>query len=171
MAQAFRQKGPGGRVSAAMAAIRINADDLIMALDDHGGLVEWYLDRETGEVLRASDALLGDEDEELSARIEAEPERYILIDPFPSSAGFEAMTDFVETVTDAAARRALERALAGRKPFRAFKDALLEYPAERERWFRFKDAACRRHSETWLVENGIEANLVSAVDQGGSESR
>lgn len=165
MAQAFRQKGPGGRVSAAMAAIRINADDLIMALDDHGGLVEWYLDRETGEVLCACDTLLGDEDEELSARIEAEPERYILIDPFPSSAGFEVMTDFVETVTDAAACRVLERALAGRKPFRAFKDALLDYPVERESWFRFKDAAFRRHAEAWLADNGIEARLVSAAER------
>lgn len=148
-----------------MAKIRIDADDLIMALDEHSGLVEWYLDRETGEVLHASDELLGEKDEELSARIEAEPERYIFIDPLPSPAGFDVMADFVVTVTDAAAYRVLEQALAGRKPFRAFKDALLDYPAEREHWFRFKYAACRKHAEAWLEDSGIKAKLTSATEK------
>src|SRR3989344_3048121 len=103
-----------------MAELRIDTDELIMALEDNSGMAECYLDRETGEVLRVSDALLGGEDEDLAAQIEAEPKRYVFIDPIPSSAGFEAMTDFAETVADAAARRALERALAGRKPFPAF---------------------------------------------------
>ncbi len=138
-----------------MAELRIDVGELIMALEDNSGMAECYLDRETGEVLRVSDALLGEEDEDLATRIESNPERYVFIDPLPSSAGFEAMTDFVETVADPATRRALERALAGRKPFRAFKDALLDYPAERERWFRFKDAADRRHAEAWLKDNGF----------------
>ena len=147
-----------------MADLRIDVGELMMALEDNSGMAECYLDRKTGEVLRVSDALLGEEDEELSARIEADPERYVLIDPIPSSTGFETMADFVETVADAAARRALERALAGHKPFRAFKDALLDYPAERENWFRFKDAAYRRHAEAWLADNGVEARLVSVVE-------
>ena len=146
-----------------MTGIRIDADELTMALEDNSGMAEWYLDRETGEVLRASDALLGEDDEDLAARIEADPKRYVLIDPIPSSTGFEVMADFVETVADAAARRALERALAGRKPFRAFKDVFLDYPAERENWFRFKDAAGRKHAEAWLEDNGIEAKLASAA--------
>ncbi len=148
-----------------MAGIHVDADELIMAFEDNSGMAEWYLDRKTGEVLHASDALLGEEDEDLAARIEADPERYVLIDPIPSSTGFDAMADFVETVTDAATRRALERALAGRKPFRVFKDALLDFPAERENWFRFKDAAYRRHAEAWLEDNGIEASLVSAAEK------
>ena len=148
-----------------MAEIRIDTDELMMALEDNSGMAEWYLDRKTGEVQCVSDALLGEEDEELSARTEAEPERYVFIDPIPSSAGFETMADFVETVPDAAARRALERALAGRKPFRAFKDALLDYPAERENWFRFKDAAFRKHAEAWLADNGVGARLGSAVEK------
>lgn len=146
-----------------MAGIHIDTDELIMALEDNSGMAEWYLDRETGEVLHASDALLGEEDEDLAARMESDPERYVFIDPIPSSAGFDVMADFVEAVTDAAARRTLERALTGRKPFRTFKDALLDYPAERENWFRFKDAAYRQHAGTWLEDNGIEAKLVSAV--------
>jgi hypothetical protein len=165
MAQALRQEGHGDGVSATMAELRIDADELIMALEDNSGMAECYLDRETGEVLRVSGALLGDEDEEFTARIEADPGRYVFIDPIPSSAGFETMSDFVETVTDIEARRALERALAGRKPFRAFKDALLDYPAERANWFRFKDAAFRRHAEAWLADNGIEAGLVCAADK------
>lgn len=168
MAQALRQKGPGAGVSANMARITIDADELGMALEDKSGMAEWYLDRETGEVLRVSDDSFGEEDEELSARIEAEPERYVFVDPIPSSIGFKVMEDFVETVTDAETRRALERALAGRKPFCAFKDALLDHPAERENWFRFKNVADRKHAEAWLEDNGIAAKLVSAAEKSVS---
>lgn len=165
MAQEFRQKGYGTGVSANMAGIHIDADEFIMALEDNSGMAEWYLDRKTGEVLHASDALLGEDDEDLAARIEADPERYVLIDPIPSSTGFDAMADFVETVTDAATRRALEQAFTGRKPFRTFKDALLDYPQEHESWFRFKNTAYRRHAEAWLEDNGIEAKLTSAAEK------
>lgn len=144
-----------------MAGIRIDADELSMALEDNSGMAEWYIDRATGEVLRASDALLGEDDEDLAARIEADPERYVFIDPIPSAIGFEVMANFVEAVTGAEVRRALNRALRGSKPFRAFKDALLDYPRERESWFRFKDIAYRKHAEAWLVDNGIEAKLVA----------
>lgn len=43
------------------------------------------------------------------------------------------MRDFVETVRQTDLAEALNAALQGRKPFRRFKDALLDYPAERER--------------------------------------
>jgi hypothetical protein len=149
-----------------MAAMRIALDELVMALEDNSGLVEWYLDGETGEVLRLSDALLGESDEELAARIEAGPDRYHSIEPLPPSAGWRRMADFVETVPDAALRSRLESALHGKKPFRAFKDMLLDSPAERERWFRFKDAFYRAQALAWLEAEGIEAELTPPAEAG-----
>lgn len=151
-----------------MAAIRIDVEDLIMALDDHSGLVEWYLDRETGEVLRRSDELLGEEDEELGARIETNPGCYAPIEPLPSREAWQAMADFAAGVSDERARRSLERAVHGERPFRRFKEVLFDYPDERERWFRFKDDAYRRYAAAWLVDNDIEALLVPAAGQARS---
>lgn len=137
-----------------MGAIRVGIDDLIMALDDHTGEAEWYLDRETGAIVRVADDLLDDGDE-AAAQVEAEPERFILIEPLPSRDGYAAMADFAANVADATVRSALERALAGSQPFRAFKNALLDYPQERECWFRFKGEREREAALAWLAEQDI----------------
>jgi hypothetical protein len=144
------------RVATIMARIRINADEMIMALDDHDDLVTWYLDRENGELLRVSEALLGDEDEELSARIEAGPDRYLYIEPLPSAFGYRLMEEFAGALDDPGVRAALERALDGRRPFRAFKDALLDYPPVRERWFRFKEERMLAEAHLLLEAEKIE---------------
>jgi hypothetical protein len=122
-----------------MAQIRIDTDTLIMAFDDHDPLAAWYLDRETGELLRVSDDLPDDEDEESVARLEAAPERYLEIEPLPSAFGYGLMAEFTASLDEPVARAELERTLHGRRPFRAFKDALLGYPMLRERWFQFRD--------------------------------
>jgi len=46
-------------------------------------------------------------------------------------------------------------ALNGRKPFRHFKDALLDYPELRDRWFAFEDTRLNRLAEAWCDEQGI----------------
>jgi len=70
-----------------MARIRIDAEELVMALDDHDELAEWYLDRESGELLRISREFFDAEDEALGKRVEAAPERYLFIEPLPSAFG------------------------------------------------------------------------------------
>lgn len=51
----------------------------------------------------------------------------------------EHREDFNATVRNPRLQEKLERAISGRGAFQYFKDVLLDDPAERERWFRFKD--------------------------------
>ena len=146
-----------------MARIRIDPEELIMALDDHDVLVTCYLDRESGELLRISEALLGDDDQELGARIEAEPARYLFIEPLPSAFGYRLMSEFTETVEDSAARAALEHALNGRRPFRAFKDALLDYPPVRDHWFRFHHEHMLEEARLLLEAEGVDFEWTGSV--------
>ncbi len=146
-----------------MARIRIDAEELVMALDDHDVLATWHLDRESGELLRISDALLDDDDQELGARIEAEPARYLFIEPLPSAFGYRLMSDFTETVEESAARAALERALDGRRPFRAFKDALFDFPPLRESWFRFHHARVLEEARLLLEAEGVDFEWTGGV--------
>jgi hypothetical protein len=46
--------------------------------------------------------------------------------------------------------------LGGRGTFRRSKDALLDFPQERERWFQFQDERKKRRMLEWLAENDIE---------------
>ena len=52
----------------------------------------------------------------------------------------------------------LEVAINGKGAFRRFKDVLLNYPEERERWFQFKDDRMKERALEWLDD--IDVTLV-----------
>jgi len=140
--------------------IEILLSDLVDAFDDHSGTVQFYLDKQTGEILRVSDlSETMEEQDALYDRMELEPDRWVEIEPLPSSEGFEIMEDFVAGLPEGEKQRTLERALSYKKPFSNFKQALSEMPAIRERWFSFHDAHTRQKAEAWLKDQAIQAKL------------
>ncbi|MBM4273740.1 MAG: hypothetical protein FJ134_04645 [Deltaproteobacteria bacterium] len=139
-----------------MTALTVRADELIMAFEDQGGTLRHFFDRQTGEVLTVLEDEMEEEDAE---RLEADPDRYLLIEPVPSWVGYEIMSDFVETLPDTKVRRELDRALQQRRPFRRFKDVLLNYPSVQEDWFRFHEQAFNKIILEWLDDHGVEVTL------------
>lgn len=81
--------------------------------------------------------------------------RYIAIPSEGSHEGYRDMEAFIITVRSPRLQQRLERAIAGRGAFRYFKDVLLDYPAERERWFQFKQERFRQRFLDWLEVHGI----------------
>ncbi len=82
--------------------------------------------------------------------------RYVQIQPRDSREGCEDMEDFIETIENARVFERLSAATRRPKPFRRFKDALEDYPKERERWFKFQAERIREWIIEWLREEGIE---------------
>src|SRR3982750_974037 len=124
-----------------MARIKIDEGELLMALDSGDGAEQWYLDRQTGELIFRSDDFysldddLDDEDEEeegwqrdekvLRRAIDRDEEgRYLQVPSLGSHEGFRIMEDFAASLEHGRARGALFNALDRRRPFRSFKDAL-----------------------------------------------
>lgn len=141
--------------------VPVNWDDLEMALTWRSNEVEYFLDRRTGEVrqFRLS-AFAGDaQDFELSED-EADAglaEGYLVrIEALESSVEYGWMAEFAASVTNARLRHRLEVALGGRGAFRRFRDVLTGDPAERERWFRFRDARVLEAMREWLEDHDIE---------------
>jgi hypothetical protein len=66
------------------------------------------------------------------------------------------MVAFIATVSNLRLQNRLERAIRGKGAFRHFKDVLLNYPQERERWFQFSNERMRQRVLDWLDEEGIE---------------
>lgn len=126
------------------------------------------------------DSLSGEEEEQLEQRFDSDPGRYITVEPMESSEAFEIMEAFVESLSTSPARRQLERALNGRRPFRRFKDALHDLPSLRDAWHRFHGRRMVEYASEWLRSEGIELPLRSlpwldsaglAVDAGLDPSR
>ncbi len=82
--------------------------------------------------------------------------RFIEIPRMDSHEGYRDMQDFIATVTDPYLQRLLEVAIMGRGAFRRFKDVLLDYPRERERWFAFRDERMEQRVLDWLADHDLE---------------
>jgi hypothetical protein len=139
----------------------VDWDDLELALTWHDDELLSVLDLRTGNVRHGQRYGFADEAEdfELSeAEVDAgESEGYLVrIEPLASSVEWGWMAAFAESVRDARLRALLDVALGGRGAFRRFKDVLARHPAERERWFRFRDERLRAAVREWLAEHGIQ---------------
>lgn len=136
-----------------MAKIKIDLGDLCMAMQS-GPEQDWYLDRETGEMHFYSSLI--DNDEIDIEEIEGNPDRYIYIGSMSSDDGFRMMEEFVEGLEEGEASRSLTRALQMRKPFRCFKDTLLDFPEVRERWFELHNAHLEELAHQFLKDEEID---------------
>lgn len=65
------------------------------------------------------------------------------------------MAEFITTVRSPRLQERLERAIRGRGAFRHFKDVLLDFPTERERWFQFKHEQLHQRILDWLEAEEI----------------
>ena len=83
----------------------------------------------------------------------------IAIEPLGSSVEYGWTAEFAASVTDTNLHDRLEVALDGRGAFRRFKNTLVRAPAERERWFAFRDARLREAAREWLAEQWIEPTV------------
>lgn len=121
------------------------------AFENNAPEVHSYLHLTTGEVLRVVDGIA---DPEMHARIASDP-TYMRIEPVSSREQYRWMERFIPMVEDAALRDQLTAAIDGKGAFRRFKDVLMGYSTERERWFAFRSERLRVFMEAWLTAHGL----------------
>ena len=137
--------------------VKFDWEELIAAFEGSGFDQSNYLDLETGEVVSVMREIMdSDEIDEIEQRVNSEPERYKFIPSIDSSEAYDDMVEFIDTIEDEHLAELLSVAISGKGAFRRFKDVLLSYPNERERWFEFQSDLMARRVEEWLQEIGIE---------------
>ena len=67
------------------------------------------------------------------------------------------MERFIPMVDNNELRGKLTQAIDGKGAFRRFKDVLMSYGTERERWFTFRSERLRTFMEAWLSAHAIQA--------------
>ncbi len=141
-----------GEVLSVMAeSVRLAEDYVDEHGEDAGGFEEWFAEESSGEC---------DMDAETAYRIAADSaDRYVRVPQADSREGYRDMEAFIETVEDERLRNMLWRAIGGRGAFRMFKDTLIDYPEERERWFSFKDERLKERALEWLESLDIEPEI------------
>ena len=123
------------------------------AFENNAPEVHSYLHLTTGEVLRVVDGVA---DPQMHVRI-ASDGNYLRIDPVSSREQYRWMERFIPMVENSELRGKLTQAIDGKGAFRRFKDVLMTYGPERERWFAFRSERLRTFMEAWLAAHAIKA--------------
>ena len=123
------------------------------AFENNAPEVHSYLHLTTGEVLRVVDGVA---DPQMHSRISSDP-NYLRIDPVSSREQYRWMERFIPMVDEGELKTKLSQAIDGKGAFRRFKDVLMSFAADRERWFTFRSERLRTFMEAWLSAHAIVA--------------
>jgi hypothetical protein len=135
------------------ARIDLDWDALEIAVERNSPETDSYLDLTSGRVLTITS---GDPEAALNRQSVSENIRnFLRIEPASSREQYRWMERFVGSVADEALRERLIISIDGKGAFRRFKDVLLAYPAERERWFSYRAELLHWHIQQWLESHEI----------------
>jgi hypothetical protein len=133
--------------------VPIDWEALENAFENNAPEVHSYLQVVTGDVIRIVDGVA---DPQMHARIASDP-RYLRIEAVSSREQYRWMERYIPTVEDPKLRARLEVSIDGKGAFRRFKDVLMAYGPERERWFAYRSERLRTFMEAWLAAHNIKA--------------
>jgi hypothetical protein len=139
--------------SAAAREVPVDWESLEDAFENNAPEVHSYLHLTTGEVLRVVDGVA---DPQMHVRI-ASDGNYLRIDPVSSREQYRWMERFIPMVEDNDLRGKLTQAIDGKGAFRRFKDVLMTFGEDREKWFTFRSERLRTFMEAWLSAHAIRA--------------
>lgn len=143
--------------TASRGSVRLDLDwdALEIAVERNSPDTDSYLDLSSGRVITITS---GDPEATLNRQLVSENIRnYLRVEPASSREQYRWMEKFVGSVSDEALRERLIISIDGKGAFRRFKDVLLAYPAERERWFSYRAELLHWHIQQWLEQHDINA--------------
>lgn len=138
-----------------MRVIAVRWSELETAVERNAPDTESFLDTRTGEVVTLVESAPNVQD--LRSRVMGGGDAFIRVEPASSREQYKWMERFVAGVTDPLLRERLIISIDGKGAFRRFKDALLNYPVERERWFSYRGELLHWHIQEWFKRDDLVA--------------
>jgi hypothetical protein len=136
------------------------------AFENNAPEVHSYLNLDNGDVIRIVDGVA---EPAMHTRISGDTD-YLLVDPVSSREQYRWMERYIATVEEPDLRQKLVGAIDGKGAFRRFKDVLMAFPVERERWFTFRSERLRSAMQTWLDAHSLESVAREAWEVPSAEA-
>ena len=156
-----------------MRRLEIDWTELIDSFESDYENERAYLDLETGKVVSVSsdvvehieelsgagDSLTDETREAIHAAIQVEEgygTRFITIPTSNTANSYGDLENFIGIVGDQPLQKELQKAIRGPGAFHRFKEILENAPAERERWFAYRENCEHQRLLGWLKQQEIE---------------
>ncbi len=146
--------------------VAVDWAELEGALENNSPELHSFLNNVTGDVIRVFEG--GENSEVRLKQAETSPD-YLYVEPISSREQYRWMEEFIEGVEEPTLNDKLNIAVDGKGAFRRFKDVLVGYPAERERWFEQRSEKLRAHMQRWLESKHVKATNLPPWEEDGSE--
>ena len=147
------EESPNDAPSTSIRKVPVDWEALENAFENNAPEVHSYLQVMTGDVLRVVDGVA---DPQMHARIASDP-KYLRVEAVSSREQYRWMERYIPTVEDPKLRARLEVAIDGKGAFRRFKDVLMAFGPERERWFTYRSERLKTFMEAWLQAHDIQS--------------
>ncbi len=134
--------------------VPINWADLETAFERNAPDTESFVDLKSGDVVTVCETAT--DYKEVRQKVQNGGDQFLRVEPAASREQYKWMERFVAGVTDEPLRERLIISIDGKGAFRRFKDVLINYPAERERWFSYRGDILHWHMQKWLEKEKIE---------------
>jgi len=157
------QSEEGGEIRPPVS-VAVDWIELEGALENNSPELHSFLSTVTGDVIRIFE---GSENAETRLKqAEASPD-FLYVDPVSSREQYRWMEEFIETVEEPTLKDKLNIAIDGKGAFRRFKDVLVGYPADRDKWFAQRSTLLRAHMANWLKSKNVIATNLPPWDEAG----
>ncbi len=133
--------------------MKVKLSEIIDAIEMTDQESEYFLDKETGELVWTNDFAMTSEEKEEAYDALDEHGFYRLPSSFDINE-YSIMEDFVYLLPESKRER-LARAISGKGAFRRFKDGIRRMGIE-EQWYDYQGDAYKRMAIEWCEENEIE---------------
>jgi hypothetical protein len=137
-----------------MRVVPVNWTDLETAFERNSPETESFLDSRSGEVVTVTEGAI--DYTEQRSKVQSGGDAFVRIEPAASREQYKWMERFVAGVTDEPLRERLVIAIDGKGAFRRFKDVLLNYPTERERWFSYRAELLHWAIQKWMEKEQLQ---------------
>lgn len=141
-----------------MDNIKIKIDKVMWALESRANrdFDEFYLDRETGNVLSAD--RLASADPALFKEVERNSARYTLVRPLQSHDIEAIIDDFLQMLDAFDVKDYLQEVMLQEGNLGTFKEVISEFPQVEEKWKSFFKTELKNTALTWLREHKVECS-------------
>jgi hypothetical protein len=142
-----------------MNRIKVERLDIIEAFESNSPSLTYFLNRESGEVIKVDEGFCADET--ISGIDYFSDPKYIRIPRISDKVGLRIREEYLTQIGNEDLCDKLEQILMGRGSLKRFVDILRIYPSYYKDWLRFKNHKIIKIIETWSKELEIELDLVN----------
>lgn len=136
-------------------SVRVDLDELTEAFADASPKLNYYVDRETGEVVLVSDTLGFIEAGLQRVEMGKSPGRYLPVPVAGLNQFTEDLESFIDELDDEATQESLEELLDAPDPIKSLASYLTDHEEIATAWANYRHACFRDRAKRWLIEQGF----------------